>query len=127
MASQPRDALGRFVALDPEESETLRQVRILTGERKSLSEISAILGISARQVSRYRTRLYGPRPVEPYPAEMRQKVKNLLEDGASYNEVARTFHLADDTVRRWFPGYGWTQEQAAEFRAMIRLSQAVLH
>lgn len=47
--------------------------------------------------------------------------KVLLDDGASYTEVARTLGMCKKTLRRHFPGRGYTQEQINESMALGRL------
>ena len=44
----------------------------------------------------------------------------LLEDGASQREVQRTTGLARETIRKHFPGKGWTFIEGGEFRALTR-------
>lgn len=54
-------------------------------------------------------------PVTPaLVARMRQ----LLADGASYAETARTVGVDASTVRRYLPGYGWSAQQAGQLGRM---------
>jgi len=46
------------------------------------------------------------------------KAGQLLADGASQREVQRTTGLARETIRKHFPGKGWTFRQGGEFRAL---------
>jgi hypothetical protein len=44
----------------------------------------------------------------------------LLEDGASQQEVIRTTNVARETLAKYFPGQKWTYQQGGEFRALTR-------
>ena len=44
----------------------------------------------------------------------------LLADGASQREVQRTTGIARETLRKYFPGKGWTYVQGGEFRALTK-------
>ena len=44
----------------------------------------------------------------------------LLEDGASYTEVAATIGHSRKWVSRHFPGYGWTQQEGGAYGYMVR-------
>lgn len=44
----------------------------------------------------------------------------LLEDGASYTEVARTIGMHRTTLAEKIPGYGWTQRQGGVYGYMVR-------
>lgn len=46
--------------------------------------------------------------------------KRLLQDGASYTEVARTIGLHRTTLSEKIPGYGWTKQQGGAYGGMIR-------
>lgn len=48
------------------------------------------------------------------------RAKKMLEEGASYAEVARTIGFGPQHVKRWFPGYEWTVEQRNEMADMQR-------
>lgn len=57
------------------------------------------------------------RPPSP---ELLKQAEALLADGASQREVQRTTGLARETIRKHFPGKGWTQKQGGDFAALIR-------
>lgn len=84
-------------------------------------QIAERLGCSARQVDRIRGALglRRGRPHFKYPQSVRNEALKMLDDGASYNEVARTLDIHEKTVRQWFPGRGWTHSQAVEYRHML--------
>lgn len=44
----------------------------------------------------------------------------LFNDGASQTEVHRTTGLARETLRKYFPGQGWTQKEGGDFRALTK-------
>lgn len=44
------------------------------------------------------------------------EAEKMLKDGASYQEVHRTFGIARKTLSSHFPGYGWSQAQGAQWR-----------
>ena len=46
----------------------------------------------------------------------------LLRDGASYTEVARTVNVDRKQISKKFPGYGWTKQQGVEFRELKKLA-----
>ncbi len=85
------------------------------------SQIAERLGCSKRQVERIRDALglKRGRPHFKYPQSVRDEALRLLDDGASYHEVARTLDVRDTTIRKWFPGRGWTHSQAVEYRHML--------
>lgn len=47
--------------------------------------------------------------------------RELLDDGASFGEISRTLGVGRDTLRRWFPGRGWTPNGSSS--SMIRRAQ----
>lgn len=69
--------------------------------------------------ARYRTYPY------PWPEKL-AKIEAMLDDGASYREVMRTLHVDDGTLRKYFPGRGWTQQQAGQFSVLIQRMGKVL-
>lgn len=52
------------------------------------------------------------------------RARDLIEDGASYGEVARTVGVEPKTVRSWFPGRGW--ESGGQASAFIRKGNATV-
>lgn len=57
----------------------------------------------------------------PTPERLRQAAA-LLEGGASQREVTRTTGIARETLRKHFPGQGWTYKEGGHFRASTRHS-----
>jgi hypothetical protein len=58
--------------------------------------------------------------------ELLDKAAVLYEDGASQREITRTTGLARNTLRKHFPGHGWTFIEGGRFRALTRNSQLQL-
>lgn len=44
----------------------------------------------------------------------------MLDDGCSYNEVGRTLGRSYTTIRRHFPGRGWSTERMIEHASAFR-------
>lgn len=61
----------------------------------------------------------------PSPDRLAQAAE-LLRDGASQREVTRTTGIARETLRKHFPGQGWTFIEGGEFRALTKTSQLQL-
>lgn len=55
----------------------------------------------------------------PSPERLKQAA-GLFADGASQREVQRTTNISRMTLRKYFPGTGWTFIQGGEFRALTR-------
>jgi DNA invertase Pin-like site-specific DNA recombinase len=47
----------------------------------------------------------------------------LFADGASQTEVHRTTGIARETLRKRFPGMGWTYKEAGVFRALTKTAE----
>ncbi len=58
-------------------------------------------------------------------AEMR-RADELLADGVSFADVARTLGRSKSAICRRFPGRGWTAEQVAERASLERRFRGVL-
>lgn len=58
--------------------------------------------------------------------ELLDKAAQLYEDGASQREITRTTGLARETLRKHFPGKGWTFIEGGKFRALTKTSQLQL-
>lgn len=69
-------------------------------------------------------RLVNP-PAPAIPEDRKLEIITMLEDGASYNEVARTTRLCQTSIRRHFPGMGWTRQQVNENAYIRRLEKQV--
>lgn len=84
------------------------QVRSLTAQGLTAALIAQRMGISARTVIRDRMALgIGKEESRRRMTEEEQdRALELLTDGASYSETARTIGFSVMSVRRRFPGYG---------------------
>lgn len=51
--------------------------------------------------------------------EKLELVQACLEDGWSQIEIYRTHSIAPTTIRRYFPGKGWTKKQGAQLGYQI--------
>lgn len=64
-----------------------------------------------------------PVHVVTHPDLAKQQINRaaeLFNDGASQTEVHRTTGLARETLRKYFPGQGWTQKEGGDFRALTK-------
>lgn len=94
----------------------------LTREGLSATEIADILGVSTRTVARYRRRT-GTQLGEPSPRladDQIEWIRQLLDDGCSRAETARTVGVSPNTVCRHFPDKHWTREQTYEHLSAIK-------
>lgn len=95
----------------------------LTLARKTPAEIAAALNVADHTVRRHQLRL-GLRDTDSararVPDEVLVRAGDLLRDeGLSYREVARTVHVDVDTLRRHFPGHGWTSEDRSVMASIV--------
>ena len=102
-------------------SERLTLIRTLTRPGFTAQEIAVRLCVTQRTVCRYRAKagVYEVGPNTPITEDELLKAKELLEDGASYQEVSRTLGRTSGAICRKFPGYSWTKRQAVNYRAMV--------
>ena len=57
----------------------------------------------------------------PLPSpELLNQAADLFNDGASQREVCRTTGLARETIRKHFPGRGWTYVEGGELRQAMK-------
>lgn len=82
--------------------------------------ISRKLGVSKDTVTRVRKSLgiepgRTPRYMTP---ERLERMAEMLNDGASFAEVARTLKVSPATLRKYFPGMAWGRAQMDEYASM---------
>ena len=58
--------------------------------------------------------------MKPHPQEMKDAAEQLINDGASLREAARTIGVHHKTVSKWFPGRGWSLSEAGKFAMLLR-------
>lgn len=78
---------------------------------EGVTDVKAIAGkvaLSERSVCRalIRTECRAPRQVTPAPT-LTDRMVAMLEDGASYTDVAETFDVPVKWLRESAPGFGW--------------------
>lgn len=97
------------------------RVREFTLQQVPSNRQAVILGCSPRTIERVRRELGLLTKTQPPPVsdEVRKNVKAMLDDGASYIEVHRTLGVSERWLGRNFPGMGWTNSQAAQYRKSL--------
>lgn len=96
------------------------RIRVLTLLGATRQEIADELDIATATVSRVRRKLgMQIRNPGPYAEEVFDRALTLLDDGASYAEVARTLGVSAWSIAHRFPGRGWTQHQRLEYLRAI--------
>lgn len=101
--------------------EARQQVVTLTVAGYTAPRIASFLGVCVRTVQRIRIQegVAQPPPV-PFTEDEKRRAGQLLDDGASYEETARTIGRSVRPLRKHFPGRGWTREQCTEFGSLRR-------
>ncbi|AHN84097.1 DNA binding protein [Mycobacterium phage Hawkeye] len=86
-------------------------------------EIASLTGISQRTVHRYRVKagIGQDNTLAHLTPEQIAFGERLLDDGCSYQEVARTLGVRDVSVANRWPGRGWNALQAAEYRRLVEV------
>lgn len=101
-----------------------RRARVVTLTRQgaSISEIAVTLGITSRSVCRIRSELGANvgRPQAPLTETELRTAATLLDEGCPYSEVARTIGRAPRSIRRYFPGRGWSPSESGCFAVAVR-------
>ena len=107
----------------PAEETNQRRDRVtqLTHQGHTAKQIANLLGVSPRTIIRDRAArgITQPQPSRVSDDEF-SRAKEMLEDGASYEEVARTLRRSHTAFRHRFPGYTLTKEEAAHRAALGR-------
>jgi hypothetical protein len=93
----------------------------LNAEGWTIPRLAAHFNISTTYVSRLRTRLgiIPPTRTDLTPERL-ARIEAMLDDGMPFNEIHRTEGANPETLKKYFPGRGWTIEQSNEYRAAIR-------
>lgn len=97
-------------------AERRERVREMTRAGRTALEIAVALHVSPRTVIRDRRAagVSGSTP-PPVSAADLDTARRLLDEGASYCEVARTIGTTSSTVARHLPGRGWSPEQVGQW------------
>ena len=106
----------RWEHLDREE------FRILA-KTNTVEQLANYYRVSPRTIQRWKrdTGISQPRNYRcKMPAGWDDKARRLLDDGASVYEVMRTIGGTPATIRRHFPGAGWTREEASRYGQAVR-------
>jgi IS30 family transposase len=119
---------GTLTAEDYERiAERRERVAEMTRAGYIAEDIAATLGVTRRTVERDRV---AAGVAQPYPPPMTEeqirRVAELLDDGCSIAEAARTVGCSRRQVFRLFPGRGWTRQQIGQYRHWRAKAQKVL-
>lgn len=91
---------------------------------KDLKVVASTLGCSLEMLYKIRKELglSEPRPNAGFRVsqERLDAAEELLNEGMSYAEVARTLHMSPKTVSEHFPGRAWTREQSIQHALQVR-------
>ena len=102
-------------------ADDLAVVERMTRSGHSAPQIAEQLGCTSRTVQRARVRLGIAQPAATaYPTDVWDMAQQMIQDGCSHKEVARTLGIAATTIGRRFPGTGWTKQQGAEWWGQVR-------
>lgn len=107
-----------------------RQLRIveLTRMGRSLVDIADIVGVSTRTVVRVRDayNIRNRQSPQRFTSEEVEIAERLLEDGASFGEVARTLRRPQSTIFHRFKGRSqWRSGNSAPMREMHRMLNSI--
>lgn len=104
----------------PAPAELRAQVVAATLAGESAGAIAERLGVTTRSVHRHRQAagISQPPPVPLTPEEL-DLARRLLEDGACYNEVARTLGRSWKALHRKLPGYTWPPGEGARLARLL--------
>lgn len=110
--------------LKPELKERSENVRVMFLNGATTKEICRELALTPSKVehSKRYLRDTGQLPPtnrgRPMDEERAKRVAEMVEEGASYNDICRTVGVSVHYVRNHHPGRGWTPQQTAEYRHM---------
>jgi len=94
----------------------------LTRQGWSAQQIADHLNVTTRTVTRSRKRSGVDKPPPQWmTAEEIARAEQMLDDGASLTEVARTLDRHPVSIWKRFPGRGWTDEQTGQYNALRHL------
>lgn len=102
--------------------EQVAEMRRLRAEGESVRGVAYRVGVSEPTVKRYTVATNAPRGVVDTPGHRNRlaEAERLLTERSGYAIAAEVTGLAEDTLRRHFPGQGWTPKEVGQYRAMLR-------
>jgi DNA-binding NarL/FixJ family response regulator len=108
----------------------IEQFLELEGKGWTASRIADVLGVSTRTVYRLR-RKHGFARTEPathYPVtgERLAAASRMISEGVSHCEIARTLGMQTATLRRHFPGTGWSHEVTNDYINSVRRANRLI-
>jgi len=112
----------------PAEETNARRDRVtqLTRQGHTAKHIANLLGVTPRTVTRDRAARGITQPTPPRVTQDEfDRAHAMLDDGASYEEVARTLRRSHTAFRRRFPGYQLSPAEASQ-RAVLGRRMAQL-
>lgn len=108
----------------------IEQFLELEGKGWTAARIADELGVSARTVYRLRRR-YGFARTDtgrhaPLSPERLAVASEMIADGCSHCEVARSLGMQTATLRRHFPGTGWSKQETNEYINSVRRANKLM-
>lgn len=95
----------------------------------SASVMADRLGVTPRTIQRHRVRLGVAQEAShngPISPQLKARIKEMLDDGASISEVSRTLGCTHETIKRHFPDAGWDPRTVGEYARMMRTLKKAL-
>lgn len=81
-----------------------------------MSEVARMVNVHPSIVSKL-VRRHGVTPQKRRHPKL-DEMEAMLNDGASFSEVARTLRVSPETLRKYFPGMAWGRAQTDEYASM---------
>jgi lambda repressor-like predicted transcriptional regulator len=98
----------------------------LSAEGWTLDQLAALLDTTPRTISRDRDALgIKAPPHRPWTEDDERRARELLADGESLKEVARTLGRNVDTIGDRFRGQGWTPHEVGQYNKLRKLRRAL--
>ena len=91
----------------------------LTADGWTVAQLAEHFDAHPTSISKLRTSL-GISPKPAMTPERRARISQMLADGWAYREIQRTEGADMETLRKHFPGQGWTPQQSTQHRTALR-------
>lgn len=101
------------------------QIVELHGRGVKTARIAKEMGVDVRTVQRGLIVAGARQPSRRPTEDDKLRAKEMLVDGASYEEVSRTIGFGARYIQTWHPGYKWTMTQVIEARSLARQMEKV--